>query len=429
MPLISQLTPPDLGLYLDYRKYLADYYEFKKNQMKGNLRSYQYSHFAAAADIKSPNYLKMIIEGKRNLSEDMILKFAKALHLTKDQTEEFRMIVFLTQESDPSVRNQHLRDLNELRVLKSIEKGQIDSKTFDKIPNWVGWIIYSMLDQEGVQFNVQELKELLRQKAKENEIEEALNKLITSGEIVKDPVTGEYKKGRALIENPEDIPVSLIRKLQAQLMYLGLESLFQDQATDREFGTLTLCLTQQEFEDLRFQLRKMRKQIHKDNTIHRLNKKGDRIFQLNLQLFPVTAKKSKDLTMNELSSSKSGSPLGSSLPKEKPVLNPQLNLKSTSLQSDNANLNTHPTVNLLHQKIDPRLNPNLNISVSPKSPRIPNSQNSNLNVVAKALQANALKGTQTTENQSDIGSTNLFDDVISFETPGSDLTKESTAEC
>ena len=53
--------------------------------------------FSAAADIKSPNYLKMIIEGKRNLSEDMISKFAKACSLNKSQGDEFKLLVLFNQ--------------------------------------------------------------------------------------------------------------------------------------------------------------------------------------------------------------------------------------------------------------------------------------------------------------------------------------------
>jgi uncharacterized protein (TIGR02147 family) len=287
------LTPPVLGQYLDYRLYLSDYYVFKKKQTQNNLRPYHYGIFAAAANIKSPQYLKLIIEGKRNLSDVMILKFATALHLNKSQTEEFRLMVLWTQETDPSIRNQHLRDLNEFRVNQSVEEGIIDIQTVKKIPNWIGWIIYAMLDQEGVTFQIDELKILLRQKASESEITDAIQRLVNIGQIVKDEQTGSLKKGRVLVENPEDIPVPLIKKLQTQLMYLGLESLYQDQPTEREFGTLTLCLTEPEFEELRFQLRKMRKQIHKDTTIKRMSKKGDRIYQLNLQLFPVTIRKER----------------------------------------------------------------------------------------------------------------------------------------
>jgi hypothetical protein len=145
-----------------------------------------------------------------------------------------------------------------------------------------------MVDQDGVAFDTASLKKLLRGKASEDEIENALSTLLASGELRRDEVTGELKKGRSLTESPEDIPVALVRKLQSQLMYLGLESLYQDQPTDREFGTLTMSLTKSEFEEIKFKLRQMRKGIHKDNSIARMKSKGERVYQLNIQLFPVT---------------------------------------------------------------------------------------------------------------------------------------------
>jgi uncharacterized protein (TIGR02147 family) len=289
----EEVLAPNLNEYLDFRLYLADFYKYKQWKTRKGLRPYHYGIFAAAANIRSPQYLKMIIEGKRNLSEDMILKFAKALQLNKVNTEEFRLMVLWTQETDPSIRNQHLRNLNEYRVIQCVEQGEIDWQTVRKVPNWVGWIIYAMLDQEGVEFEVTELKVLLRQKASESEIADAIERLLEIGQIIKDPATGLIKKGRVLVENPEDIPVPLIKRLQSQLMYLGLESLYQDPPVEREFGTVTLCLTAHEFEELRFQLRKLRKQIHKDTSIKRMAKKGERIYQLNLQLFPITLAKEK----------------------------------------------------------------------------------------------------------------------------------------
>jgi hypothetical protein len=145
-----------------------------------------------------------------------------------------------------------------------------------------------MIDQEGVAFDTTALKKLLRGKASEDEIESALNTLLATGELRRDELTGELKKNRSLIESPEEIPVALVRKLQSQLMYLGLESLYQDQPMDREFGTLTLSLTKSEFEEIKFKLRQMRKALHKDNSIARMKSKGERVYQLNLQLFPVT---------------------------------------------------------------------------------------------------------------------------------------------
>ncbi len=284
----AQLAAPGLNGYMDYRKYLLDYYLFKREQTKKQLRPYSYSIFAAAANIKSPNYLKMIIEGKRNLSEEMIGKFARALALNKQQGEEFRLLVMFNQSADPAERNLLLKQLSEYRVHYKLKTGEIDRKSFEKLPSWVAWVLYAMVDQDGVSFKTEDLRSLLRGKVKPDEIQAAMKSLLDAGEVVLDETTGLLKKTRTLSESPEEIPVALIRKLQAQLMLLGLESLYQDPPQDREFGTITLALTKDEFEDIRFKLRQLRKQIHKDNSIKRMTTRGERVYQLNLQLFPVT---------------------------------------------------------------------------------------------------------------------------------------------
>jgi len=53
---------------------------------------------------------------------------------------------------------------------------------------------------------------------------------------------------------------------------------------------VTLSLTEKEFEEIKFKLRQMRKQLTKDNSIARSAAPGDRIYQMNIQLFPVTKK-------------------------------------------------------------------------------------------------------------------------------------------
>jgi uncharacterized protein (TIGR02147 family) len=286
MPALTE--PPVIGNYLDFRKFLSDYYGYRREISKKDLRPYNYAVFSAAANIKSPNYLKLIIEGRRNLSEEMILKFAKAMSLPKDQTEDFRLLVLFGQASDPAERNMHLKALNEKRVDSKLKSGEIDQKTWEKIPSWISWILYSLIDQKDVKFEAESLRKTLREKASVDEIQAALDSLLQSGEIVRDEKSGEVKKARSLMESAEDVPVALVRKLQAELMYLGLESLFRDSATEREFGSATLALTKQEFDDLRFQLRKLRKDAQKNIGVKRLTTKGERVYQLNLQLFPVT---------------------------------------------------------------------------------------------------------------------------------------------
>lgn len=284
---ITSSEMPSLSEYMDYRLFLADFYLAKKSMTRLSIRPYSYAIFSAAADIKSPNYLKMIIEGKRNLSLDMVSKFAKACSLNKAQSDEFKLLVVFNQAEDPADRNYALKQLSEYRVEQKLKLGEFDRKVFEKVPNWIGWIIYALVDQEGVSFETNQLRDILRGKATESEINYALENLIRSGELVRDEETQMITKGRPT-EAPEEIPSALVRKLQMQLMYLGLESLYQDSASEREFGALTLSLTSREFEEIKFKLRQLRKSLHKENSVARMSSKGNRVYQLNLQLFPVS---------------------------------------------------------------------------------------------------------------------------------------------
>jgi uncharacterized protein (TIGR02147 family) len=282
------IASPKLGVYTDYRAYLRDFYEFRREQTKYELRPYSYATFAASADIKSPNYLKLIIDGQRNLSREMAAKFARALQLNKDETEEFIALVDFTQAIEPIERNRYLKALGDIRVRQQLKSGEINADTWEKIPSWITWVLYALSEQKGVKFEPEALFEMLRGKARIEEIRKSLEKLFASGELVRNPETLEVTKGRELMSGSENVPVAMIRKLQAELIYLGLESLFQDNPKEREFGTQTLALTEEEFEQLKFEMRQFRKRWTKDIGVARKLEKGTRVYQLNIQLFPVS---------------------------------------------------------------------------------------------------------------------------------------------
>ena len=282
---------PALSSYTDFRRYLYDFYAYKKLETGDSIRPYSYAHFSAAADIKSPNYLKLIIDGQRNLSKQMIVKFSRALGHSKAEHEEFSALVMYGQAKNPAERNQYLKVLSEIRVNNKIREGKIQSQDYESVTSWVMWVLFAMAEQKGVDFSLDSLKKLIGNKASKDEIQNSLNHLLERGDLVKNPETGEITKGREMMSGGQNIPVELVRKLQAELIYLGLESLFQDRPQDREFGAMTMALTEDEFEALKFEVRQMRKRWSKDFSVKRKADQGDRVFQVNFQLFPITKAK------------------------------------------------------------------------------------------------------------------------------------------
>jgi len=281
------MAAPDVTSYLDYRAYLADFFEYKKKQFSSSRVPYNYSHFSAACGLKTPQYLKLIIEGSRNLSEKTIPLVARALCLKKEEANDFKLLVLSNQETDPGRRALLFKELMDYRVQIKIKKGEINKKHFEQIPNWATWVLFEATETNFSFHDSRDLQKLLRYKVTPQQAEDALNQLIDLGLIEKTQFG--YKKKRHLIQNADEIPVELVRSLQAQFMYLALESLYQDGPTEREFGSATLALTQQEFEEIRFKLRQQRKAIQKDISVARQSGiKGERIYQLNIQLYPVT---------------------------------------------------------------------------------------------------------------------------------------------
>jgi uncharacterized protein (TIGR02147 family) len=288
------LKAPMLSNYLDYRHFLKDFYQFKRKTESTITRAYSYAMFSAAADIKSPNYLKLVIDRERNLSDSMAEKFAKAAGLQKVEIEEFKTMVKYGQAQDPTERSQWLKVLEEIRIQKKITSGEINTKTLDAIQGWLSWILLQMVDQKGVDFSPQNLASLIRGNVNSEMVKKALEGLYTSGALEKSADSLTHVKVKKVSETAENFPVDLVRKIQSEFILLALESLFRDSAVEREFGTLTVSLTKEEFEKVKFELRHLRKRLLRDFAALRETSKGDRVYQLNIQLFPVTEATPRD---------------------------------------------------------------------------------------------------------------------------------------
>src|ERR1700742_3239126 len=92
-PSTRRRSPIDVFRYLDYRSYLADLYAAKKK------RGFSYRAFSRAAGLGAPNYLKLVIEGKRNLTPPMAARFAAACGLAGDAADYFQQLVAFNQAS------------------------------------------------------------------------------------------------------------------------------------------------------------------------------------------------------------------------------------------------------------------------------------------------------------------------------------------
>jgi uncharacterized protein (TIGR02147 family) len=98
---IAKLQPqpyPEIARYKCYRAFLQDFFNYKKSLRAG----FSYRQFAGLVGLKSPNYLQLVIQGKRNLSETTAERLAEALKLNKTETQYFVSLVNLDNAVSPA---------------------------------------------------------------------------------------------------------------------------------------------------------------------------------------------------------------------------------------------------------------------------------------------------------------------------------------
>src|ERR1700744_4726572 len=108
MSLRMAATDVDVFAYLDFRAFLRDYYAARKAAGRG----FSYRSFSRKAGLKSPNYLKLVVDGERNLSSDMAQRFGRACNLSGDALRYFTDLVAFGQANTLAERNAIYARLN-----------------------------------------------------------------------------------------------------------------------------------------------------------------------------------------------------------------------------------------------------------------------------------------------------------------------------
>ncbi len=127
--------------YLNYRIFLKDYY----TELKAEKKHFSYRYFSRRANINSPNFLKVVIEGKRNLSSKTIDKFAKAIGFNKSEAVFFRHLVLFNQAKTSSERRENFIILKEMAIHLQQNPGIDQNSPNHETPSWYGNAVREIL--------------------------------------------------------------------------------------------------------------------------------------------------------------------------------------------------------------------------------------------------------------------------------------------
>jgi len=269
--------PIDVFAFLDYRAFLRAYYEAKKEQ-----RGLSYRSLARLIGLKSASYLKHVIDGDRNLSEEMASRFASGLGLKGDALEYFVELVQFNQAQTIETRlraHHRLRSFTRHRQLFPLGAQHADYHS-----TWYMPAIRELAVRTDFEEDPEWIAERLRPKISKREAKHALETLLTLGLLVRDE-RGRVRQGEGLVTTGAEAQFLHIAAYHQTMIKMAAESLDRFAQRERDVSALTLCLDQEGLREVKERLRAFRRELLELSEVARQPRQ---VVQINIQLFPLS---------------------------------------------------------------------------------------------------------------------------------------------
>ena len=261
--------------YQDYRCYMQDFYDEQKR-----LSAFSWREFARAAGFASPTYLKLVCEGKTRLSPSGAQNVGAAMGLVGFELEYFkRMVDYGHAKSD---QEKKIAYEAMLELAKNNKAKIVDGEAFKYFESWVHPVVRELAPvMPGA--TPGDMAKRCCQGVTAGDIRESLDFMVKAGLLKKRgdayEQTDKYLKGSS-----EVMPVAL-RSMHREMADFAKEAIDKFPTSERNFTGLTVGISAEDYEQILKELEACRKKI----TQIALNTKAvERVYRLNLQLFPLT---------------------------------------------------------------------------------------------------------------------------------------------
>lgn len=266
--------------YSNYREFLKDMVQ----ELKNSQPSFSYRYFAKKAGYTSPNFLKLVIDGKRNLSEESIHKFAEVFKLGRKEKRFFELMVHYNQTGDSHRRQQYYQQLLEFPEYRNTH--QLEKEQYEYLSHWYYPAILELAHLSAFQENPQWIEEALQKKISIKEIQSAIESLLRIGLLVRNE-NGKLKPAHQALTTGEEARSLAAFAYHEQLLDLAKEALKQ-KAEEREFAGMTMAIHADQLKKLKEMIRDFRKKVVNILTQDERKPEPDSVYQLNIQLFSLT---------------------------------------------------------------------------------------------------------------------------------------------
>lgn len=269
----------------NYREYLRQYYIEQKSLKK----SFSYRIFSQKAGISTSSFLFHVIEGKRNLTKASAIKVSTAIGHDREEAEFFENLVFFNQAQTIIEKTRYYSRLLEIR--KPIDIAIIPKNRYEYYSTWYHSVIREVITLFNFKDEFERLGSFLVPPIGGSEAKKSITLLEKLGFIAPD-ADGFYRQTQNLINVKVGTREAfIIEKFQMQMLEIALKAYNFIPVHKRMSSSTTLSISAETFELFKLRLREMQHQLME---ISRLDSHPSTVYQLSVNLFPISRSVSSD---------------------------------------------------------------------------------------------------------------------------------------
>lgn len=272
----------DVYEYLDYRALLKALYE----ERKGENRRFSHRYIGQMAGFSSSAHFLKVIQGKLNLHHDKLLALAKLFRLKRAELRYLELLVSLAHARTDEDKTYWFHQVLAARRGKVKVLTEEQYKLFSK---WYYVVIYEMLRYNLCARDYDRLASMLEPAITPARAREAIEVLVKLGLVTEAP-DGILERTDANLSTGEAWVGMAIRAFQKETTRLAGRALQEVPKERRDISTITAALSQRSIDIVRDKLRVFRREILE---LSKTDEDADCVYNLNLQLFPVTKKQER----------------------------------------------------------------------------------------------------------------------------------------
>ena len=265
--------------YQNFRIYVRDFYTERKLAS-----GFTWRDFAKLAGYSSPVFLKLVCDGQANLSEVGIERVANAMGLVGADLQYFRALVNFNQEKDSAKKKDFFKELR--AIAKENEMTLVGEDQYDYYESWINPVLRELVPQVPEATPAQ-MADMLAFDTQAAEVKKAL-KLLQKVGLLNMDANGKFEQSsKAITTGNIEVANLSVREMHRQMGELAVRSLDEVPMNERDISGLTLGVSEDAYYRITKEIEDFRRRVA---SIVMQDTDEDRVYRLNVQLFPLTKK-------------------------------------------------------------------------------------------------------------------------------------------